>query len=38
MAQFLWADGSAAPLTYDIDFTTFQAISTRAGGEVVELP
>jgi prepilin-type N-terminal cleavage/methylation domain-containing protein/prepilin-type processing-associated H-X9-DG protein len=38
MAQFLWADGSGQPLTYDIDFNVFQALSTRAGGEVVEVP
>ena len=38
MAQFLWADGSACPITYDIDFATFQALSTRAGGEVVQMP
>ncbi len=38
LAQFLWADGHAIPITNDIDFTVFQAISTRAGGEVVQLP
>ena len=38
MAQFLWADGAAGPITYDIDFATFQAISTRAGDEVVQMP
>ena len=38
LAQFLWADGSAQPLTYDIDFSVLQALSTRAGGEMVELP
>jgi len=38
MAQFLWADGSAQPLTYEIDLSVFQALSTRAGGELVELP
>jgi prepilin-type processing-associated H-X9-DG protein len=38
MAQFLWADGSAQPLTYDIDQSLFQGLSTRAGGELVELP
>ncbi len=38
MAQFLWADGSAQPLTYDIDLSVFQALSTRAGGELVQLP
>ena len=38
MAQFIMADGSGCPLTYDIDFHTFQALSTRAGGELVQLP
>ena len=38
LCQFLWADGSAGPITYGIDFTIFQAISTRAGGEVVAMP
>ena len=38
MAQFLWADGSVCPLTYDIDFAVFQALSTRAGGEFVTVP
>jgi hypothetical protein len=38
MAQFIWADGSGQPLTYDIDLSVFQALSTRAGGELVELP
>jgi hypothetical protein len=38
MAQFLWADGSAQPLTYDTDLSVLQALSTRAGGELVELP
>jgi prepilin-type N-terminal cleavage/methylation domain-containing protein len=35
ISQFLWADGSARPLTYDIDFTVLQALSTRAGREVI---
>lgn len=38
LAQFLWADGSAGPITYDIDFATFKAISTRAKGELVVMP
>ena len=38
MALFIWADGSGQPLTYDIDNTVFQALATRAGGEVVQLP
>ncbi len=37
-AHFLWADGSAKPLTYDIDQKVFQALSTRAGGEIVNEP
>jgi len=36
--QFLYADGSVQPLTYDINFTTFQALSTRAGDEAVQMP
>ncbi|MGA2065742.1 MAG: DUF1559 domain-containing protein [Thermoguttaceae bacterium] len=38
MAMFLWADGSVGPLAYNINFQVFQALSTRAGGETVELP
>ena len=38
MAQFIMADGSGHVLTYDIDFTVFQALSTRAGGELVQVP
>jgi prepilin-type N-terminal cleavage/methylation domain-containing protein len=38
IAQFVWADGSARALTYDIDQKVFQALSTRAGHEVVTLP
>ncbi len=38
MAMFLMADGSVRPLFYDIDFSVFQALSTRAGGEPVEVP
>lgn len=38
MAQFLWADGSGQPLTYDIDNTVLQALATRSGGEVVPMP
>lgn len=38
MAQFIWADGSGQPLTYDIDNTVFQALATRAGGEFVQAP
>jgi prepilin-type N-terminal cleavage/methylation domain-containing protein len=35
LAQFVWADGSAKPLTYDLDFKVLQALSTRAGGETI---
>ena len=35
-AHFLWADGSAKSLTYDMDQKVFQALSTRAGGEIAE--
>ncbi len=38
MANFSLADGSVRPLFFDIDFTVFQALSTRAGGETVEVP
>ena len=36
--NFVWADGSVRALPYSIDFNVFQALSTRAGGEAVELP
>jgi prepilin-type N-terminal cleavage/methylation domain-containing protein len=35
LAQFLWADGSARPLTYELDYNVLQALATRAGGEMV---
>jgi prepilin-type N-terminal cleavage/methylation domain-containing protein/prepilin-type processing-associated H-X9-DG protein len=35
-AMFLWIDGSVHFLSYTIDFTTFQALSTRAGGEILK--
>jgi prepilin-type N-terminal cleavage/methylation domain-containing protein len=38
LTQFICADGSGHVLSYDIDFPTFQALSTRAGGETVQLP
>jgi prepilin-type N-terminal cleavage/methylation domain-containing protein len=38
VALFLFADGSARPLDYDLDFSIFQALPTRAGGETVSLP
>ena len=36
--QFLCADGSAHPLSYSVDFKVFQALSTRAGHEVISMP
>jgi prepilin-type N-terminal cleavage/methylation domain-containing protein len=38
LCQFICADGSGHVLSYDIDLPTFQALSTRAGGEVVQMP
>ncbi len=38
LAMFEWADGSGRPLSYEIDFQVFQALSTRAGGETISLP
>jgi prepilin-type N-terminal cleavage/methylation domain-containing protein len=38
MAMFQWADCSGRPLSYDIDFQVFQALSTRAGGETITVP
>jgi prepilin-type N-terminal cleavage/methylation domain-containing protein len=38
LAQFICADGSGHVLSYDIDLATFQALSTRAGGEVFQFP
>lgn len=38
LCQFICADGSGHVLSYDIDLATFQALSTRAGGEIVQLP
>jgi prepilin-type N-terminal cleavage/methylation domain-containing protein len=38
LCQFICADGSGHALSYDIDLRTFQALSTRAGGEIVKLP
>jgi prepilin-type N-terminal cleavage/methylation domain-containing protein len=38
MAMFQMADGSGRPLSYEIDFQIFQALSTRAGGETVSVP
>jgi type II secretory pathway pseudopilin PulG len=35
LAQFLWADGSAKPLTYELDHNVLQALATRAGGEKI---
>ena len=36
--MFLFADGGVRPLYYDIQFSVFQALSTRAGGETFEPP
>jgi prepilin-type N-terminal cleavage/methylation domain-containing protein/prepilin-type processing-associated H-X9-DG protein len=36
--NFLFADGGVRPLTYEIDYWLFQALATRAGGEVVATP
>jgi prepilin-type N-terminal cleavage/methylation domain-containing protein len=36
--QFLMADGSGRTFNYEIDFKIFQALSTRAGNEVVDIP
>ena len=33
--MFLWTDGSVRFLSYNIAYSTYQAISTRAGGEVI---
>jgi prepilin-type N-terminal cleavage/methylation domain-containing protein len=38
LAQFICADGSGHVLSYDIDLATFQALSTRAGAEPVQMP
>jgi prepilin-type N-terminal cleavage/methylation domain-containing protein len=35
LAQFLMADGSARPLTYDLDFQVLQNLATRAGRESI---
>jgi prepilin-type N-terminal cleavage/methylation domain-containing protein len=36
-AQFVLADGSARFLSYTINYQTFQALATRAGGEVASM-
>jgi prepilin-type N-terminal cleavage/methylation domain-containing protein len=36
--QFICADGSGHVLAYDIDLKTYQALSTRAGGEIIQMP
>ena len=38
IVQFCWADGSGRSLAYDVDFKVFKALSTAAGGEIVDLP
>jgi prepilin-type N-terminal cleavage/methylation domain-containing protein len=35
ICQFLWADGSAVPLSYDLSYGVLQALATRAGSEVI---
>jgi prepilin-type N-terminal cleavage/methylation domain-containing protein len=35
ICQFLFGDGSARPLSYDLDYGVLQAIATRSGHEVV---
>ncbi|HZZ72749.1 MAG TPA: DUF1559 domain-containing protein [Pirellulales bacterium] len=35
---FLFADGAVRSLYYDIDFKLYQALSTRAGEEVMDVP
>ena len=37
-ANFTWADGRVAWISDSIDLTTYEALSTRAGGEVVSPP
>ncbi len=37
-AQFAMGDGSARFLPESIDYATYRALSTRAGGETVQLP
>jgi prepilin-type N-terminal cleavage/methylation domain-containing protein/prepilin-type processing-associated H-X9-DG protein len=36
--NFLFADGAVRPFPYEIDYGTFQALATRAGGESVAVP
>ena len=36
--NFLLADGAVQPFPYEIDYWVFQALATRAGGEVVSPP
>jgi hypothetical protein len=38
MSQFIMADGSGHAFNYNIEFSVFQALSTRAGGEMVQVP
>ena len=38
LCQFICADGSGHILSYDIDLPTFRALSTRAKGEIIQLP
>ena len=38
LCQFICADGAGHALSYDINLATFQALSTRAKGEIIQLP
>ncbi len=38
LANFVYADTATRSITYDVDFALFQALSTRAGKEVVVAP
>ncbi len=38
LAQFVCADDSGHAISYDIDLPTFQALSTRAGNEIIQMP
>ena len=38
LSQFISVDGSGHVLSYDIDLPTYQALSTRAGAEIIQLP
>jgi prepilin-type N-terminal cleavage/methylation domain-containing protein/prepilin-type processing-associated H-X9-DG protein len=38
VVQFCFVDGSVRPLSEQIDYALYRALSTKAGGEVVEAP